>query len=279
MTSALVLGGGGVTGIAWELGVLLGLAERGVDLTGADTVVGTSAGSVVGAQVATGVDVRGRWSAQLAPPDGEIPAAFGPAVWLRLGLAAVLGRPGDDRVRARIGRAALRASRVPEEARRAVLAGRLPVHEWPDRDLRLVAVDTADGRSRIFDRNSGVPLVDAVAASCAVPGVWPPVTIAGRRYMDGGVRSVANADLAAGADRVVVIAPLVAGIGPLEAVAPQVERLRAGGAAVTLVQPDPAALAAIGRNVLDPARRAPAAYAGRAQGRAVADVVAATWTG
>jgi NTE family protein len=279
VTAALVLGGGGVTGVAWELGVLLGLAERGVDLTGADRVIGTSAGSVVGAQVATGVDVRERWSAQLAPPDGEIAASFGAAVWLRLVAAAVLGPPAPDRMRARIGRYALQASRVPEEARRAVIAARLPVHEWPERDLRLVAVDTADGRSRVFDRAAGVPLVDAVAASCAVPGVWPPVTVDGRRYMDGGVRSVANADLAAGADRIVVIAPLVAGIGPLAPVPAQVERLRAGGAAVALVEPDPAALEAIGRNVLDPARRAAAAYAGRAQGRAAADVVGDTWIG
>jgi NTE family protein len=123
-----------------------------------------------------------------------------------------------------------------------------------------------------------VPLVEAVAASCAVPGVWPPVTTGGRRFIDGGVRSVANADLAAGCDRVVVLAPLVRGFGPLTGVAEQVAQLRAAGAEVELVSPDAAALAAIGRNVLDPAHRPAAARAGRAQAAGVADAIGAVWS-
>ena len=274
---ALVLGGGGITGIAWELGMISALRELGVDLTGADLIVGTSAGSVVGAQIATGVDPQERYEAQLAPPDGELAAALGRGTMLRMGLA-MIGPRDPQRVRARIGRVALRASRVPEAERIAVIGRRLPVHEWPQRALKVAAVDAHTGEFVALDRESGVPLVEAVAASCAVPGVWPPVTTGGRRFIDGGVRSPANADLASGSDRVVVLAPLVRGFGPMVGVAAQIAQLRAAGAEVALVSPDAAALAAIGRNVLDPAHRAAAARAGRAQAAAAAEAVAAVWS-
>ncbi|GAA1286067.1 patatin-like phospholipase family protein [Pseudonocardia aurantiaca] len=273
---ALVLGGGGITGIAWELGMISALRELGVDLTGADLIVGTSAGSVVGAQIATGVDPQERYEAQLAPPDGELAAALGRGTMLRMGLA-MIGPRDPQRVRARIGRVALRASRVPEAERIAVIGRRLPVHEWPQRALKVAAVDAHTGEFVALDRDSGVPLVEAVAASCAVPGVWPPVTTGGRRFIDGGMRSPANADLASGSDRVVVLAPLVRGFGPMVGVAAQTAQLRAAGAEVALVSPDAAALTAIGRNVLDPAHRAAAARAGRAQATAAAEAVAAVW--
>ncbi|MDT7709098.1 MAG: hypothetical protein QOG20_4705 [Pseudonocardiales bacterium] len=276
---ALVLGGGGITGIAWELGLLAGLAERGVDLTGADLVIGTSAGSVVGAQVATGVDVEERYAAQLAPPDGEIAATLGRKLMLRFGLAFVAGPRSPEKVRARLGTLALRTSTVREQERIDVIAQRLPVHEWPQRALRVTAVDAHSGVFRVFDRDSGVPLVSAVAASCAVPGVWPPVTIGDRRYIDGGMRSPNNADLAAGSARVVVLAPSTRGVGPMTGLGPQVAVLRASGSDVAVVSPDAAAVAAIGRNVLDPAQRAASARAGRAQAAAVAEAVAAVWGG
>lgn len=288
---ALVLGGGGITGIAWELGLLAGLRELGVDLTDAETVIGTSAGSVVGAQVATGVDVEERYAAQLLPPDGEIAATIGRKLMLRFGLAVVAGPRSPEKVRARLGALALRTSTVPEQERIDVIGRRLPVQEWPDRTLRITAVDAHSGAFRVFDRDSDVPLVHAVAASCAVPGVWPPVTIGERRgdpsrggaeqrsrYIDGGMRSPVNADLAARCDRVVILAPSPRGIGPMTGVEPQAAALRAAGARVVVVGPDAAAIAAIGRNVLDPAHRAAAARAGRAQSRAVAAEVAATWT-
>jgi NTE family protein len=272
---ALVLGGGGITGIAWEWGMLAGLASAGVDLAGADLVVGTSAGSIVGAQVASGLAAADRYEVQLAPPDGEIGAALGTGLLLRYGLAMVAGPRAPRKVRARIGKLAARADTVPEAERVRVIESRLPVREWPDRALRLTAVDVVTGEFRVFDRDSGVPLVHAVAASCAVPGVWPPVTIEGRRYMDGGVRSGANADLAAGYDRVVVLAPLVRAIGP--GVSAQVEALRKNGSRAALVTPDAAALKAFGRNVLDPAKRADAARAGRAQSASVIDRVRSVW--
>jgi NTE family protein len=274
---ALVFGGGGITGIAWEWGILAGLARAGIALTDADLVVGTSAGSVVGTQVAHGLDVEERYAAQLEPPDDEVAAALGAGTLLRYVLAMISSRT-PQRVRARIGRLALRADTGDEAARVAVIESRLPVRDWPARKLSITAVDTATGEFRVFDRDAGAPLVPAVAASCAVPGVWPPVTIDGRRYMDGGMRSAANIDLAAGYDRVVVIAPLVQGFGPMPSVASQVKELRTQ-ATVALVSPDPAALKAFGRNVLDPAKRAAAARAGLAQSTTVADEVRATWDG
>lgn len=273
---ALVLGGGGITGIAWMWGILSGLTEAGVDLRDADLVIGTSAGSVVGAQVACGLDPQERYRSQLAAPDGEIGAALGVRTMLRLA-TAVLGPPAPQRFRARVGRIALRTPTGPESERLAVIADRLPVHEWPERALQVTAVDAETGEFRAFDRDAGVPLVHAVAASCAVPAVWPPVTAAGRRWIDGGVRSPANADLAAGYERVVVLAPLVRGLGTGTGVDAQVAQLRSQ-AQVAMVSPDAAALAAIGRNVLDPAKRAAAARAGREQAASAVADVTSVWS-
>jgi NTE family protein len=277
MTSrALVLGGGGVTGVAWEFGVLTGLAEAGIDLTEADVVVGTSAGSVVGAQVAAGIELEKPYARQLADASGEIAARLRTGTLLKFGLA-MLGSREPAAFRARVGRMALAANTVPAAERRAVIEARLPVRDWPERRLLITAVDADTGELVVFDRDSGVPLVDAVAASCAVPGVWPAVTVNGRRLIDGGMRSGTNADLAAGYERVVIVAPIPAGYGAIAGVARHVAEL-AGTAKVAVVAPDAAARQAIGRNVLDPARRAGAARAGRAQAAAAADAVRAVWS-
>ncbi|TDC30809.1 patatin-like phospholipase family protein [Micromonospora sp. 15K316] len=242
----------------------------------ADLVVRTSAGSVVGAQLRSGRPVQESYAAQLASAQGEVAARFGPAAVLRLAWAGSRSRD-PVRARARIGAMAL-AARAPSEAsRRAMIESRLPVREWPRGRLLVTAVDAGSGEFVVFDADSGVSLVDAVGASCAVPGVWPPVTIGDRRYVDGGMRSPVNADLAVGARRVVVLAPTTAAFGPMPRLAAQVATLRAQGARVVVVSPDPTARAAIGRNVLDPARRAAAARAGRAQADAAAGEVAALW--
>jgi NTE family protein len=277
---ALVLGGGGITGIAWEIGVLAGLAEAGVDLTGADLVVGTSAGSVVGAQLTSGADLEALFARQLEPPTGEQAARMTRSALLRYGLAALRSRRDDVGFRRRIGALALAAERAgltaTEQERLDVIGSRLVSREWPDRDLRITAVDAQSGEFRVLDRTSGVPLLQAVAASCAVPGVYPPVTIDGRRYVDGGMRSAANADLAEGHDRVVVLAPIPRGMGPLASVDAQVTGMVAR---VAVVSPDDASRRAIGRNVLDPAARAGSARAGRAQTADVAAEVTEVWQG
>jgi NTE family protein len=277
--TALVLGGGGITGIAWEIGVLSGLAEAGVDLSTADLVVGTSAGSVVGAQVRSGADLEALYARQLEPPgDAEQVARLGRGTLARYGLAMLLARSDDTAFRRRIGalsRAAADAGKTSTEAqRRAAIAARLPSTEWSERELVVTAVDTASGEFVTFTRTSGVELVAAVGASCAVPGVYPPVTIDGHRYMDGGMRSPANADLAAEYDRIVVIAPLPRGVGPMTSVDAQVTGLVSR---VAVVAPDQASLTAIGKNVLDPAAREPSARAGRAQAASVADRVREVW--
>ncbi|UQU66935.1 patatin-like phospholipase family protein [Couchioplanes caeruleus] len=272
---ALVLGGGGVTGVAWEIGLLHGLAERGVDLTTADLFVGTSAGSVVAAQLTGGTGVAELYEHELADTSGDPDATIGSRVLLGFVLAALW--PGDRaRGRARLGRAALRARTVPESERRTAIAARVRRDEWPAARLLVPAVEAQTGEVAVFDAQSGVSLIDAVAASCAVPLVWPPMTVAGRRYVDGGVRSVANVDLARGYDRVVVIAPLVAAARRADRPGAQARAL-GPGVRSAVVSPSDAALTAIGRNPLDPSRRAPAARAGREQAADAAERVREVW--
>ncbi len=277
-TRALVLGGGGVAGIAWETGVLTGLADSGVDVTGADLVVGTSAGSTVAAQVTGDQSLEDLFARQVDPDRSpvELAAPSGLADLEQFFAEAVAATSSAVELRVAVGAMALETDTVPEEVRLQIIAGRLPRHRWPDRPVRIVAVDALTGDERIFDEGGTVPLVNAVAASCAVPGVWPPVTIDGRRYIDGGFRSVLNADLAEGFDAVLILAP----IDELLPVSPNVsagmERLSAGSR-VHFIRADEAAVAAFGPDLLDPAVRGPAARAGRDQGRAVAGSVHALW--
>jgi NTE family protein len=278
---ALVLGGGGITGIAWELGMLAGLAEHGIDLRDADLVVGTSAGSVVGALITSGTDLEELYASQLAPPSPEPTVRMGIATIVRWGWAVARSR-GSQQVGARVGRMALATATVPEAERRGIIEARLGVRTWPQQTLLVTAIDAESGEFVAFEKGSrvggtAVTLVDAVAASCSVPGVWPPTTIGGRRWIDGGVRSATNADLAAGYERVVVLAPITRGLRPAMGAVAHVTALREQ-AQVTLVTPDAAARRAIGRNVLDLARRAPAAQVGRIQALSVVAEVSWVWS-
>lgn len=275
--TALVLGGGGLTGVGWEAGILYGLARAGVDLFGADLVVGTSAGSVVGAQLASGLlTPQELYERQLGDPGGELPAKLGASLIAKYAVAMV--RSGDAKAyRRRVGALALAAETETEAARRKVLQARLVSHEWPERRFVVTAVDALTGELTAFERGSGAGLVDAVSASCAVPGVWPPVTVEGRKFIDGGVRSATNADLAAGYARVVILAPVTMGAGLIPSPAAQAARLREAGAKVLLITPSAAARKVFGRNVLDPARRDPAARAGLEQAADHAATAAETW--
>jgi NTE family protein len=278
--TALVLGGGGITGIAWEIGLLAGLAQAGIDLSGADLVVGTSAGSVVGAQLACGAGLEAMYRRQLEPATSEKAARLNRATLAHFGWAMLRSRGSDVEFRRRIGALALAAEKAgatPSERERLdVIGARLVGTQWPERRLVITAVDAGTGEFRPFDRDSGVPLLHAVAASCAVPGVYPPVSIDGRRYVDGGMRSATNADLARGYDRLVVLAPIARGFGPMAGVDAQVSGMVSR---VAVVSPDRDSRTAIGRNVLDPAARAPSAEAARAQAASVAQRVADVWTG
>jgi NTE family protein len=273
----LVLGGGGITGIAWEIGVVAGLVEAGVDLASADLVVGTSAGSVVGAQLLSGAPIEDVYREQLVDAVGERADRIGLGAIVRL-TASWLWARDPKRARARLGRAALAARTEPESEWRSRFERALSGRDWPERRLLITSVDAESGEALVFERDSRVPLLDAVAASCAVPLVFPPVTIDGRRCIDGGVRSVVNADLAKGCDRVVVLAPVTAGLRRESRVGWQLASLGPGVRSL-VVSPDAPARRAIGRNVLDPARRATAARAGREQATRVAVAVAAVWAG
>ena len=273
---ALVLGGGGVTGIAWETGLIAGLAGLDIDLAAADVIIGTSAGSVVGTDIASGQEFEALYQAQLAPPAPSPPP--GSAGTLSAGCCGTC-IPAGTRSGPGRGSAGGRwpCPPMPEADRRKVFEARLPTSVWPSRALKVTAVDARTGELAVFDSAGDASLVDAVGASCAVPGVWPPVTIGERRFMDGGMRTVVNADLAHGYERVVIVAPVAVGIGFMASPRRQAAALTAAGARVALVRPDRAAVRAIGRNVLDVSRRAAAARAGRAQAAAEAPAVRAVW--
>lgn len=284
MTSrrALVLAGGGVAGIAWETGILRGIADESPAaarlLVDSDVLLGTSAGSTVAAQISSGRTLDALFDRQIAETSAEIDPGVDIDTITELFLDALREPrgPGWDRTRGRlqrIGAVALATETVPETVRREVIAQRLPSHEWPDRALRIVAIDTATGELVIFGPDSGVGLVDAVAASCAVPGAWPPVTIAGRRYMDGGVNSAVNVEVAADCHAAVVLVPAGAdtpspfGPGPADEIA-------AFAGETLSVFADEESLVAFGANPLDPRCRIGSAQAGRAQGRREAERVA-----
>jgi NTE family protein len=276
---ALVLAGGGVAGIAWETGVLRGIADQSPTtaraLLDSDVLVGTSAGSAVAAQISSDRTLDDLFARQIEETSAEIDPGAGVDAITDLFLAA-MSEPDTTvpRKRQRIGAVALATETVAEPVRRDVIARRLPTHDWPDRVLCVTAIDIGTGERVVFDRDSGVDLVDAVAASCAVPGAWPPVTIGYRRYMDGGIGSTINLDVADDCDVAVVLvpggasAPSPFGAGP----AAEIEAFR--GVALGVFADDES-LAAFGSNPLDPRCRVASALAGRAQGRREADTVAA----
>ncbi len=273
---ALVIGGGGVAGIAWANGVIAGLADAGIDLTAADVYIGTSAGANVAAQLTSGLTPEELFRRQIDPSlqSAEIVPEGNPLEGVWETINQIIAESGGDMAvaRQRLGNLALATETVPESARRAVIESRLPVHEWPRKRLLITAVDAGTGEPRIFDRDSGVALVDAVTASSAVPLVWPPHTVDGVRYTDGGVRTSANADLAAGFDRVLIVAPL-----PDPALDGEIAGLAERGARVESIVPDEAAMAAFGANPLDTASRVPSAHAGRVQGKSAAARIAELW--
>jgi NTE family protein len=274
----LVLAGGGLAGIAWETGVLRGIADESPATAKAlldiDVLVGTSAGSAVAAQLGSGLGLDALFERQTTASSAELNPTVGIDEITDLFVTAML-TPNTTKAEKlqKIGAVALSTPTVAEAVRRDVIAQRLPSHDWPDRVLRISAIDTATGELIAFDRDSGVGLVDAVAASCAVPGVWPPVTIGERRYMDGGVGSTVNMELAKDCAVAVVLVPSGrnapspfgdSGAGEVDAFA----------GATFSVFADDESLAAFGPNPLDPACRTPSALAGREQGRRVAAAVA-----
>lgn len=282
---AIVLGGGGSAGIAWESGLLAGLLEAGADLEAADLVVGTSAGSAVAVQLRAGGLRLDALRAEMgheaddgqSAPDDAAPA-FDAEQFMQLMGEAAQGATTPEAGRARIGaRAASASPALTEEAWLARIGGMLPA-QWPAGRLALTAVDAGSGEFVVFHADSAVPLERAVAASCAVPMVFPLVHVGDRALMDGGMRSATNADLAAGYGRVLVVScnpePPTSPFGPTLD-----ESLRLIGETGTAlhVTADEASHRAFGTNPLDPARRIPSFEAGLAQARQLADRVTEFW--
>jgi len=288
---ALVLGGGGSTGNAWLIGVVAGLFDAGLDVTDADLIVGTSAGSTAAAQI-TGASPPDLFAATLGPvprkqtgpagPGSGRPPS-GPAVDHMARMTGIIDAAEDAAdLRRRLGAAALdlaASDGSASERWRATVAARLPSQHWPDRSVLITAVDARTGEPVVFDRRSGVDLADAVAASCSSGAAY---RIGSGRYIDGGFRRGAeNADLATGHERVLVLSPFGGrALTPAHwgmNLAAQLEELRAAGSTVEVVAPNGDAEHLFGVNAMDLSQRPAAARAGYDQGRALAGPLAEFW--
>ncbi|MGH3689484.1 MAG: patatin-like phospholipase family protein [Microbacterium sp.] len=287
---ALVLGGGGSAGNAWLIGVIAGLADAGIDVTTVDVIIGTSAGATAAAQITGAPPARlldDIVTGEEAPP---VSTAHRPGRGMTGSATAHLdrtqqiidGSSDTADMRRRMGAAAIELAASADDAGprwRATVAARLPRPYWPEQRILLTAVDASTGEPHVFDRRSGVELVDAVAASCAGGFAY---RIGGRRYIDGGYRTNAdNADLAADFANVLVLSPF-SGASRTPAswgthLSAQVDELRSRGSAVETIFPDDQSRAGFGDNVMDPASRRPAALAGFAQGRRAAESLAPLW--
>ena len=271
---ALVIGGGGVTGIAWATGLLYGLEQMGVHLRQAERLVGTSAGSAVTAQLTGTLSLEELYRRQIEGTVAELPGAMGVLGALHVAFPLLVRRDLKEALRT-VGRYSLSQGSERAQARRSVIEQRVDGMGWdPERDLSIAAIDIDAGERTVFRAGGPASLTDAVEASCAVPGVWPVATIAGHRYMDGGVASLANVDLAGDANRVVVIAPLLRGMK--SSGSPRVE-FAALGRTGRVISPDAAAKAQLGSNPLDPAARVSSAKAGREQAAREADRIRPVW--
>jgi NTE family protein len=279
---ALVLHGGGSAGNAWEIGIIAGLLGGGVDATTADLIVGTSAGATAAAQI-TATDPRDLLAAILdaaALPQGRHPA--GPMIDHLARTDEIIAAAADaDDLHRRLGASALELD-VDEswtERWRATTVARLGEREWPSQDILITALDARTGEGVALSRDSGVDLVDAVAASTSSGA---PYRIGDARYIDGGYRRNENADLAAGYARVLVLSPFGARTRhPLEwgmQLSAQVEELRTNGSRVETIFPDAASLDAFGDSMTDLSRRPLAARAGYEQGTALAGQLIEFWS-
>lgn len=286
-TRALVLGGGGPVGGAWETALVGALADKGVDLSRADLIIGTSAGSMVGAQLAMGRTPAELLESEVRRIEAPRPSAA-PAPDLAP-LAAMInrlvaGKDPPEQMHAKIGAWALKAHPIiPEDIFVGLFERLLPANSWTTTPFECTAVDTADGAFKVWDKTSGVSLADAVASSCAVPGVFAPVEIKGHRYMDGGTRSSTNADLAKGYSVVVIVdvtaRPQTTDLSKRYDAVLQSELkiLKDSGSRVVLITPDAASLKAFGPNLMDPNHRGAALAAGLDEGHAEVERLKPIW--
>ncbi len=271
---AVVLSGGGNGGAAWMVGIVSGLQAHGTDLGGADLIVGTSAGARVGAQLATGALGQAVSLYRSGIPPVELYATL--PQWAAAAMS-IIAQAADqqDAARAVAQMAPVGQQLASGPDRRRQVAAQLPVHQWPQQRLLIVAVDADSGQRVVFDASSGVNLVDAVTASGALPGLYPLVVIGDRRYADGGAYSLCSADLASGHDVVIVISPVALNDYLRARLDREIAAL--GDARVHVVTADELSLAAIGPNAASVETMPAALDAGLAQAGQEINALAAIW--
>lgn len=291
MTLGLVMGGGGVVGIAWETGVLAALQhEQGFDPTGAAIVIGTSAGSVTGAQAALGRDfgeLADLARRPASPRPGGAPAAVSPPPPAmpdftrgpQAEIMQLMTSGGAEAVGARIGELAMRCeTALTEDAYVESFRRMLGTDEWPAVDLRVTTCECETGRGVAWSRVDGIDLVRAVASSCAVPGFFPTVSFGGRHYTDGPRSVTVDLLVGAGVDTVLFIGPNAALAQFADRMEAEFDAIRSKGIEVHTVTGGDA-LARIGLNLMDPALRAAGAEIGLADGRDAAGRLASVLGG
>jgi NTE family protein len=288
MSHAVVLGGGGPVGVGWQSGLVVGLAAAGIRLADAELIVGTSAGSVVGAELALGMDVQAGLALAADPMPVAQDAATGMAALLAATATSVINNESVDEIRRTAGRVAVDSPTADEGVfvERFAAVADVP---WP-RAFICTAVDTETGQLQVWDARTGVPLSLAIASSCAVPGIFPAITIGGRRYMDGGMRTALNADLAEGHERVLALScmalslpdgftdPLTDALNALQAA--ELDYLGSTGSKVGVIAPGEEFLeiSGWGLHLMDASRVLPAFEAGRRQAEAEATRIGPLWS-
>jgi len=294
---ALVLGGGGPVGVGWQVGLAAGLAAGGIDLTKADFVIGTSAGSITGAYLTGGTDptelaatVSDLFTANTAGSgvDQVDLSAAAAGIDLLIGVVADVEQGTQQARMAKVGQFALEARTISEDAYVGSILAALGDEPWPA-GYACTAVEANTGDFVVWDEAAGVALAAAVASSCAVPGIYPPVTINGSRYVDGGTRSPLNADQALGYDAVVVVSCMPMALPPgladerfqrfFDAQLVELDGVRASGAEVEVVVPDQAFLeiSGFGLSLMDFGRIDAAVEAGTALGKETAERIGSIW--
>jgi len=279
MGKALVLGGGGSVGTAWQTGLIAGWNRRGIVLTDADLILGTSAGAAVGVQVALGHDLDRQLDRYRAAHRRHLAGGrtavmeFDEEQARRVDELFARGTADgrrDPAVRRDICRAALETPTIPEDdflRTFKYLKGR----PWPANYV-CTTVDVETAEFAPLDHMLGGELDRGVAAAVAVPGVYPPVTVAGRRYIDGGCLSTNHLDLAAGHERILFVQ--MTDVHPSELAA-----IKDSGADMLVVTPDAASVASFGSGLMDAGAAFGAAERGLEQGLRDAEEIAAFWRG
>ncbi|TPI18353.1 patatin-like phospholipase family protein [Mesorhizobium sp. B4-1-1] len=272
---ALILAGGGYVASSWEIGLVTGMADSGLDVRDTDLLVGTSAGARVAVDLTSGRSLKEFYQQRVGPdgPSLEQPPQID---WARIRAGVDDARQSGGsptEILRRYGQLALVVGAGTASDRRATVSRQLSSRTWPKQRVLIPAVNAETGERRAFDRESGIDLVDAIIATTASFGS-PAMFFDGHHYIDGGYYSSDNADLAIGYERILILAlrspPQAMRVVPVEA---GVDILRAAGAQVEVIHPDEETMAALAPTggQMNPASGKPAAIAGRLQGQRCAN--------